>query len=420
MKYDNTQQEMAVQQANLPKACGSARYGSDIRRKGALAGVVLRTSVPHARILRLDVSKARKAPGVHAVVTAEDIPGINIATRAILDQPILAFDKVRSMVDALALIAADTPQQAQAAAHLIDIELEPLPAVFTVEEALAPGAPQVHNQSNLINEYHLGCGDITAGFANADVIVEGSYALPTIEHSYLEPTAGVAEPIEGGGVRIWYGCNSVYVEREIVAKVLDLPVEKVEITHPYTGGNFGGRNEGLMPSYLALLCLKSGRPVRIAYTRREMSAATIKRHPQWIKVRTGATRDGHLTAALYEIVADTGAYAHWGPAVLLFCSIGAPGPYRTPNLQIITKVVYTNNITRGAMRAWGMPAVTFATESQMDILAAKLGIHPLVMRWINAYEDGDKMITGQVLPKGVGMKSTISAAALDLGVTLPE
>lgn len=411
---------IATEQASLPKLLGTAHYGSDISLNDSLAGFVLRSPVPHGRILRVDASKARNSPGVRAVVTAEDIPGLNKVSRQILDQPILAHDKVRSVLDALALIAADTPQQAQAAAKNIEVEIDPLPVVSTWEEALAPGAPEIHEGGNLLNEYHLSQGDIDAGFAQADVIVEGSYSLPPIEHSYLEPVAGVAEPTEEGGIRIWYGCNSVYVERDIVARVVGLPLEKVEVIHPYTGGVFGGRNEGLLPSYLTLLALKSGRPVRIVYSRREMFYATQKRHPQEITVRTGATCDGRLTAASYQIVSDTGAYAHWGPSLILFCSIGAPGPYRIPNIRVDTKVVYTNNITKGSMRGWGMPAVAFATESQLDMLAAELGIHPLILRWINAFEDGDKIISGEVLPKGVGLKATIAAAAVDLGIDLPE
>jgi nicotinate dehydrogenase large molybdopterin subunit len=410
----------ATQQASLPKVTGSARYASDIGIKDSLVGVVLRAPFPHAKILRVGASKARQSPGVRAIVTAEDIPGVNIVTRQVLDQPILAHDKVRSTLDALALVAADTLEQAQAALRVIDVDLEPLPAVFSAEEALAPGAPQVHESGNLLNEYHLSRGDIHLGFAQADVIVEGSYSLPPIDHSYLEPIAGAAQPLENGGVRIWYGCNSVFVERAIVAKTLDLPLDKVEIIHPYTGGVFGGRNEGLVPSFLALLALKSGRPVRMTFSRQELFTGTAKRHPQEIRVRTCATLDGRLTAAAYEIVSETGAYAHWGPSILLFCSIGAPGPYRIPNLQVDTKVVYTNNVTKGSMRGWGTPAVTFATESQMEMLAVKLGMHPLVLRWFNAYEDGDELITGSILPGGVRLKETIAAAALDLGIKLPE
>ena len=410
----------AILQANLPKVNGSARYGIDIRPKNALIGYVVRSPIPHARIVKIDVSKARNSPGVHAIVTAEDIPGLNAIDRQVIDQPILAYDKVRSVLDALALIAADTIEEAQAAARLIDLVLEPLPGVFTIDQSLAPDAPQVHDGGNLLKEYHLTHGDIEAGFSQADVIMEGSYSTPVIDHSYLEPTAGAAEPMGVDGVRIWYGCNSVYVERAVVAKVLGLPDEKVEVIHPYTGGSFGGRNEGLMPSFLALLTMKSKRPVRIAYSREEVFIATAKRHPQTIKVRTGATHEGHLTAASYQIVFDTGAYAHWGPSILLFASIGAPGPYRIPNLQVDSKIVYTNNVTMGAMRSWGMPAVTFATESQLDRIASRLGIHPLILRWLNAAEDGDKIITGGTLPKGVRLKDTIAAAAADLGITLPE
>lgn len=410
----------ATKQASLPKVTGTALFGSDISPEDVLVGYVLRSPVPHGKILGLDTRKAEQAPGVRAVVTAKDIPGVNIVTRQVLDQPILAYDKVRTTQDALALVAADTLQQAKAAANLIEVDMEPLPAVFTAEEALAPGAPLVHDRSNLLNEYHLSRGDIDVGFAQADVIVEGSYTLGSIDHSYLEPVVGVAEPLENGGVRIWYGCNSVYVERAIVAKAMDLSMEKVEIIHPYTGGVFGGRNEGLVPTFLALLALKSGKPVKINFSREELFTAAAKRHPQDIKVKTGATWDGRITAASYEIVSETGAYAHWGPSILLFCSIGAAGPYNIPNLRIETRVIYTNNITKGSMRGWGTPAVTFATESQMDLMAAKLGIHPLVLRWINAYEDGDRLITGSVLPTGVGLKATIAAAAHDLGIILPE
>lgn len=414
-----TPAQQTTLRASIPKALGTARYGSDIYPEGVLSGVVLRTPVPHARILKIDVNEARSMPGVQAVATANDIPGQNVVSKQVLDQPVLAMDKTRSAVDALALVAADTYEAAQAAADRIKVDLEPLPAVYSPLDALAPGAPLVHEGGNLLAEYHLNRGDINAGFASCDTIVEDTFVFPPVEHAYLEPDTGVAEPTRDGGVRIWYGCNSVYVERGIVAKVLDLPDDKVEVIHPYTGGVFGGRNEGLLPSYVALLAMITGRPIRISYNRKEMFTATTKRHPQIINAKLGSDNHGRLLAASYEIISDTGAYAHWGPSILLFCSIGAPGPYRTPNTHVHTKVVYTNNVTMGAMRSWGMQAVTFATESLLERIAAKLDIHPLVLRWLNAVEDGDEIITDQVLPEGVGLKDTIAAAAKEMGVGLP-
>ncbi len=420
MDQDTERLKEITKQAGLPKVLGTACYISDIYPDKALVGAVVRSPLPHCEIRRIDTTEAKSIPGVRAVLTSEDVPGLNVIPKSFLDQPVLAHDKARSKLDAIALIAAENSEAAQVAAQAVIVEYKHLPAIHTIEEALLPNAPKIHKDGNVLVKYHLSRGDVEKGFREADIVVENSYHTPAVEHAYLEPDAGAAEPTPDGGIRIWFGCNSVYVERDIVASVLDLPIEKIEVIQTYVGGVFGGRNAGLIPSYLGLLVYHTGRPVRLSYSRREMFVATTKRHPQWIRVRTGAKRDGQITAASYQIISDTGPYAHWGASILLFSSIGAPGPYRIPNLEVETQVVYTNNVTMGAMRSWGMPAVTFATESQMDSIAAELDIHPIILRWINAADEGDEIITGQKLPEGVGLKATIAAAAKDMGVSLPE
>lgn len=410
-----------TRKSGLPKTTGSARYASDIYPEGVLTGIVVRSPHPHARIHKIDARAARRMPGVHAVVTAADIPGpLRRLGKTVEDQPILAQSRTRTLLDALALIAADDEQTARRAAQALDLELEPFPAVFTVEDALAPGAPSVHEGDNLLKELVLSRGDVDSGFAEADVILEDIYHTPAIEHAYLEPDAGTALPLKDGGMRIWIGCHTVFEERRIAAGVLGIPLEKVEVIQPYTGGSFGGKDDGLLTAYLALLAYHTGRPVRMVFSREELFRSHTKRHGQQIRVRMGARRDGVLTAADYQIVTDTGAYAHWAEGIFTFCSIGAPGPYRTPHLRVTTKVVYTNNIPMGAMRAWGMPGVTFATESHLDQLARCLELHPLRLRWLNAADEGDKIITGQALPPGVGIRATLDAAATDYDVQLSE
>jgi CO/xanthine dehydrogenase Mo-binding subunit len=404
--------------AGLPKTTGSTVYASDIYLPNGLCGVVLRSPYPHCLIHKIDTRKAKSIPGVGVILTSEDIPGVNRVGKTVLDQPVLASDKARTMLDALVLIAAETLEIAKQAAAAIELDLEPLPAVFSVEEALKAGAPQVHETGNLLRSYHLERGNLAKGFREADFILEDTYETPSIEHAYLEPDAGAACPTSNGGVKIWVGCHSVFTEQQIVGKVLDIPEEKIEVVQPSMGGSFGGKDDGLLTAYLALLAFFAQRPVRMVFTRRELFYSHTKRHPQKIAVRMGAKRNGEITAASYRIQTDTGAYAHWGEGVFLFASIGAPGPYRIPNVTVEAQVVYTNNIPMGAMRAWGMPGVTFATESHLDRIAKLIGIHPLLLRWKNAVEEGDQLITGQTLPSGVGLKATLEAAAFDYGLSL--
>jgi CO/xanthine dehydrogenase Mo-binding subunit len=408
----------STSKAGLPKTTGSTRYASDIFPKDSLYGAVLRSPHPHCLIKNIDTSEAKSIPGVRAVLTSEDIPGLNRVGKTIFDQPVLASGKARTVLDGLVLIAAETPKIAQEALSAVDLTLEPLPAVFSVEEAIDPGAPKVHETGNLLRTYHLERGSIEDGFQQADFILEDTYQTPAIEHAYMEPDAGAARPTPDEGVKIWVGCHSVFEEQKIAAQVLNIAEEQVEVVQPSMGGSFGGKDDGLLTAYLALLAFHTQRPVHMTFSRRELFLSHTKRHPQRINLRMGAKHNGEITAAAYQIETDTGAYAHWGEEIFLFVSISAPGPYHTPNVTVDTQVVYTNNLPMGAMRAWGMPGVTFATESHIDRMARLISMHPLVLRWKNAVKEGDRLITGQVLPSGVGLKATLAAAAQNQGLTL--
>lgn len=412
----------SVLRSSLPKATGEAKYVSDLHIPSCLYGHVVRSPYPHARIINIDVSVARRMLGVSAAITASNIPGVNRLGKTRFDQPILADDKVRSYLDAVVLIAADNEEAAREAESKIVWEFEPLPAIFSIDEALAPNAPLVHDDcvGNIMKEINLAKGDIVQGFRKAEVIVEDSYQTPAIEHSYFELDTGLVSPEPSGTYTIWVGCHSVYTERSIVAATLAIPEEQIVVIQPYTGGSFGGKDDGLLSGYLSLLAYYSQKPVRISFSRHEEFIAHTKRHPQWIHIRMGLRKDGTITAVQFEIKTDTGAYAHWAEGIFTFASIGACGPYRIQHQKVNTTVVYTNNIPMGAMRAWGMPGVTFAMESHLDQAAHLLSIHPLELRWKNAASEEDTMITGKAFPQGIHIKEIIMAAARKAGISLPN
>jgi CO/xanthine dehydrogenase Mo-binding subunit len=259
------------------------------------------------------------------------------------------------------------------------------------------------------------------GFQEAELVLEDFYQTPAIEHCYFELDNGLISLDPSNAYTLWIGCHSVYAERMIVAETLNIPAEKIVVIQPYTGGSFGGKDDGLLTAYLSLLAYWSKRPVAIGFSRHEEFIAHTKRHPQWIQVRMGFRKDGTITAAQFNIKTDTGAYAHWGEGIFTFASIGACGPYRIPHQKVDTTLVYTNNIPMGAMRGWGMPGVTFAVESHLDQAARLLSIHPLKLRWKNAAVEGDTMITGEAFPRGIHIKEVIEAAAEKAGISLtPE
>ncbi len=404
---------------HLAKACGQMLYPSDLSLPGMLIGKALRSPYPHCRINHINTRPALEVPGVHAVLTGQDIPGVNKVGKTVEDQPFLVTKRARTVMDALAIVAAETEEAADAALAAIELDLTPLPAVFDPKEALKPEAPQIYPGGNLLMHFEIVHGDAEAGMAEADVIVENTYYSPWIEHAFLETEAVVAAPDNDGVITVWLGCHYIYGERAVLAHAFGWPEQRFRVILVPPGGSFGGKDDNIIPVWAALLAYRTGCPIRFAFNRRESMRGHSKRHSQRIEYRLGARADGKLVAAQVRILSDTGAYAHWAEGILHFASIHVVGPYCVPNAHIETRAVYTNNIVAGAMRCWGTPGVEFAAESQMDILAERLGMHPLKLRWINALREGDTTITGR-LPRGCNFVDTLEAAARSIDLDLRE
>lgn len=393
----------------LDKVTGRLLFSADLKRDDMLHVKVLRSAHPHARLLKVDTRAAVKAEGVAAVLTAKDIPGRNLFGVIRKDQPVFAVEKVRFIGDAIAAVYAETEAAAQAALDLIKAVYDPLPVVETPQQALAENAPRVHEDGNLLCHIPIRKGDVEKGFAQADVIVEGEYFTPFIEHAYLEPEAGLAEPGQDGGVTVYVGSQSSIHDQEDIAAALALPLEKVRVVHMPMGGGFGGKEDITVQIVSALGALKTGRPVKIVWTRPESLQSSVKRHAEWMRYRTGATRDGKLVAAEVEIYGDGGAYASGSDAVLFRSASFACGPYTLPNVRVDVYGAFTNNPPCGAFRGFGNPQATFASESQMDKLARALGMDPVEFRLKNVLEIGDSTITGHVLQHSVGARATLEA-----------
>lgn len=388
------------------KVRGRALFVGDLPVAGALHAAVLRSPHPHARIARLDVARARALPGVRAVLVARDIPGQNVVPGIQPDWPVLAQEFVRHVGEPVALVAAESAEVAAAARAAVVVEYQPLPATLEVEEALAAGEVMAH--------FRVDRGEAEIALSSSGlVVVEGTYETPGQEHAYLEPNGMIAFPDGTGGWVVRGSTPSPFVVRTAVASALGVPLNAVRVVAAETGGSFGGKEDAaLAPAiHAALLARATGRPVRLVYSRDEDMAATSKRHPSRIRVRTGATPSGHLLAASVEVVLDGGAYATLSPLVLHRAALHACGPYRVPNVRVDAKVVRTHRVPSGAFRGFGVPQVAFAWESQMDRLAERLAIDPLELRRRNALAIGDETITGQALTASVGFGEVLDKVA---------
>ncbi|MCL5075219.1 MAG: xanthine dehydrogenase family protein molybdopterin-binding subunit [Chloroflexi bacterium] len=407
------------------KVRGNTLYAADFSMPGMLYGKVLRSSHPAARILSIDTSKAEALAGVRAVITAKDVPRNESVIRFGQSRDlgsgfeglyrVLASNKVRSMGEAVALVAAETEELAEMALRLIRVDYEPLPGVFDPLEGMKPGAYLVgESESNIVAQYKVSKGDVDKGFAQADVIIENTYWVPFVDHAYLEPEAGVAWIDQDDVITIRVATQVVEHFREI-ANVLGVPHNKVRVIGTMLGGGFGGKEDITVENYLALLAWKTRRPVKLTYTREESILSHSKRHPYVMRYKTGATRDGKLVALEVELISDAGAYTYLTPWVLLYSTVGATGPYDIPNVKVDAIAVLTNNTFTSANRGFGAPQVNFAYESQMDELAHKLGIDPLEIRRMNCLKQGEALATGQVLEQYVALPEVVEGAWEALG-----
>jgi CO/xanthine dehydrogenase Mo-binding subunit len=393
----------------VPKVTGAYAYASDLSTDGMLWGAAVRSPHSSARIHSIDVSAAMHAPGVAAVLTSADLPGRLTFGLEFCDQPVLAFDVVRYEGEPVALVAAESPEQARDAAALVEVEYEPLPVVSDMEEALELDAPRVHRFGNVLRHVHIDCGDVES--AKADVWVEGYYETAMQDQAALGPEAGLAIPASDGGVDLYVATQWLHVDRQQIAPCLGLPEELVRISLAGVGGAFGSREDIHVQIHACLLALRTQRPVKIVYDRGESFHGHPHRHPSRTWIRCGADRDGKLVAAEVRLLLDGGAYASSSPAVVANASTFAAGPYEIPNVRIEGTVVYTNNPPCGAMRGFGAPQVCFAHESTIDRLAEKLGLDPVELRLRNVLHTGSVLPTGQVLTGSAPVREVIERCA---------
>jgi CO/xanthine dehydrogenase Mo-binding subunit len=402
-----------------PKVQGAFAYASDLIVPGMLWGHTLRSPHAHARIVAADISQALSMPGVHAVLTHRDVPGAKHYGLEFPDQPVLAIDRVLYHGEAVALVAAEHPEQARRAAERIVVAYEPLEPVADMERATecaplhAESPTRGHGyfddpRPNVVRHLVIKHGDPEA---EGEVAVRGVYEVGSQDQAFLGPESGLAVPDGEGGVDIYVATQWLHVDRAQVAPCLGLPLEQVRIHLAGVGGAFGGREDLSMQVHGAMLALHTNRPVKIVYNREESFTGHVHRHPARIWCEHRAARDGRLVNVRMRILLDGGAYASSSTAVVSNAASFAVGPYEVPNALIESTGVYTNNPPCGAMRGFGAVQTCFAAEAQMDKLAAALSIDPVELRLLNALAPGDVLPTGQQITGSLPIAETIRAAA---------
>ncbi|MCZ6626103.1 MAG: molybdopterin-dependent oxidoreductase, partial [Deltaproteobacteria bacterium] len=395
------------------KVTGEAVYGYDLVLPDMLYGKVLFSARPHAKIRRIDTEKAKKYPGVHAVITGHDAPWIH--GESIHDKPFLAQEKVRYIGEPVAAVAAVDEDTAEAAVALIEVEYEDLPAYFSPEEACKPGAISIHENfssyqkadfivgapmPNVCEHFKLRTGDVERGFRQSDLVLEERYSVPTIQHAAMEPHSAHArvDP-ESGRVTLWVANDAPFRALTEISEALELSKEKIRLINPLQGGGFGSKG-GLKvePIAIALAFHTKGRPVRVKFNRQESFISTLTRHEAVVYIKSGLKKDGTLVARQMTLFWGGGAYAEKSPTVCIRGSLPAPGPYRIPNVKVDGYAVYTNKPVAGAFRGYGIPQGAWACEQHTDELAQRLGMDPLEFRRRNFIKKGGTLVQKQPIP----------------------
>lgn len=412
----------------IEKVQGRTTYAADFELPRMLHAKLKRSDYAHAKLLGVDISPALEIDGVVAVYTARDVPQNTVwvdvpgqtlevgALKALSN--VLADGVVRYHGEPVALVAAETEDAARAASEAILVDYEPLPVVDDPERALDPDAPEIHEGGNLLAHWELEEGSAEAGFGEAAAIVEETYRTQFIDHAYLEPEAGVAWRDTDGVITIRAATQVVEHFRD-VARILDLPDNRVRVITPYVGGGFGGKEDMTVEPYLGIVAFLTGRPVKMVWSRQESLLARQNRHAVRMRYRTGADAEGRLVAMDIDILSDGGGYALLSALVLLYTTTFAAGPYRCPNVKIRSRTVYTNHTPCSAMRGFGGMQPTLGYEGQIERLAAKLGIDPLEMRRRNFVERGDTLPIGQPLETAVELPALVDAVTAEVD-ELPE
>jgi len=397
----------------IEKVTGKALYTGDLQLPGMAYAKILRSPIAHARLVKVDASKARQLTGVIATLTRDDIKDFNYKYGATYkDQSIVAVDKVRYVGDPVAAVLAEDPALAEEALNLIDVEYDELPKVTNIEEATASGAIQVHegdvaraelrgsvygaperfNGTNVC--YYLGFsrGDVGRGFGESDFVYEDTFRFQKVQHYSLEAHVNIAH-YDGDKLTVWASCQDPFTLRDHLAGIFRLPLSRVRVIVPYVGGGYGGKLYVKAEPISAALSWKTRRPVKLALSVSE-SFKTVTRHPARVTVKTGVKKDGRLVARECQVYMDTGAYADAGPRVTQKAGYRSLGPYKVPHAKVEAYGVYTNTVPAGAFRGFGALQVTWAYESQMDMIAERLGIDPLDFRIKNLLKKGDLYTAG--------------------------
>ena len=417
---------------NTAKVTGDARYTSDVLLPGTLWAKTLRSPHAHARIQRVDTSRAEKAPGVRAILTGNDVRGI-LYGRRYRDISVLAQDKVRFMGERVAAVAADSLEQAEAALELIEVQYQELPAVFDVVAAAQDGAPLIHpdvnsykglpkqfdKPTNAFVQDVFTRGDVASGFAQADVIVENTYSVPRVHQGFLEPHCCLVWIDEQERIQIWSPCKAPQGLKSSMAAAFDIPKEKIRVNPVTIGGDFGGKGAPFDEPIAYLLALRTGRPVKMVMEYREEFIAGAPRHAGVMRLKTGVKHDGTMVAHEMEAFLDAGAYGGFRPGAVIGGVAHAGGCYRAAHARISVSRVYTNNIPGGQFRAPGEPQGVFAAESHIDCVARNVGMDPAAFRLKNLMVEGDETLTGSHY-KDIKAKETLAAALKASGYNGPK
>lgn len=411
-------------------ALGRPAFVDDVSIPGLLHARILHSPVAHARIRRIDVSRAREYPGVHAALTYQDLPRIPYTTAGQgFPEPspydaVMLDNKVRFVGDRVAVVAAETAQIAEKALSLIEVDYEELPAIFDPRAAMQPGAPVIHDESdcsgvfdarrNIAAHLEAMVGDVEQGFAEADRILEREYSVHYVQQSSIEPHIAISYLDEDDRLVLRCSTQVPYHSRRIVARLLQIPVRRVRVIKPRIGGGFGGKQEILVEDLCAALTLATGRPVRLEYTRAEELTASRTRHPQILTLKAGLKKDGRLTALSLHVLANTGAYGTHALTVQSVTGSRALSLYQPPHIRYEAHAVYTNLAVAGAFRGYGAPQGFFALESFMDEIAAEIGMDPLELRRKNLIREGGNSAIAEVLGEGrTGYRQVVRSYGLD-------
>lgn len=394
------------------KVLGKALFPDDLELPGMLYAGVKRSTIAYGKIKHININEIKELNGVIDVIDYSRIPGEISHGVIFKDIPILVKDVIKRVGDCILLIIANNKKNLKEALDKVKIESEEYKGVFSIEEAMKNDAPVIGENNNILFSVEINKGNVSEGFKRAKFISVNTYKTQMTEHAFMQPEATIADYNSiNNTLDLYIATQYPHYDREEVARCLNMKEENINVINMTIGGAFGAREDVNPQCHAAIASYITKRPVKIVYSREESTISHSKRHPMKMYYKTAVEINGSLCALKARIYADTGAYASWGINVIRKAAIHATGPYEIPNVDIKAYAVYTNNPFCGAMRGFGAAQVPIAYESQMDILAEKLNINPLVFRNINAFQCGSETATGQILDKSVAIKECISKLA---------